>query len=45
MGYTSIILNYDEQSENLFRWYQQLIAESLGKKSLGFASYFQHAKR
>ena len=34
--YTSIILNYDEQSENLFRWYQQLIAESLGKKSKGF---------
>ena len=33
--YTSIILNYDEQSENLFRWYQQLIAESLGKKSRG----------
>jgi len=33
--YTSIILNYDEQSENLFRWYQQLIAESLGKKSKG----------
>ena len=31
--YTSIILNYDEQSENLFKWYQQLIAESLGKKS------------
>jgi len=33
--YTSIILNYDEQSENIFRWYQQLIAESLGKKSQG----------
>ena len=33
--YTSIILNYDEQSENLFKWYQQQIAESLGKKSLG----------
>jgi len=32
---TSIILNYDEQSEKLFKWYQQLIAESLGKKSLG----------
>ena len=32
---TSIILNYDEKSENLFKWYQQLIAESLGKKSLG----------
>ena len=33
--YTSIVLNYDEQSENLFKWYQQLIAESLGKKSKG----------
>ena len=33
--YTSVILNYDEQSENLLKWYQQLIAESLGKKSKG----------
>ena len=33
--FASIILNYDEQSENLFKWYQQLIAESLGKKSKG----------
>ena len=32
---TSIILNYDERSDNLFRWYQQLISESLGKKSKG----------
>ncbi len=31
----SVILNYDEQSEDLFKWYQQLIAESLGKKSKG----------
>jgi glucose-6-phosphate isomerase len=31
----SIILNYDESSENLFKWYQQLIAESLGKKGKG----------
>tara|TARA_Y100001970_G_scaffold222896_1_gene274304 strand:+ start:1167 stop:2330 length:1164 start_codon:yes stop_codon:yes gene_type:complete len=31
----SIILNYDENSENLFKWYQQLVAESLGKKSKG----------
>ena len=31
----SIILNYDEKSENLFKWYQQLISESLGKKSKG----------
>tara|TARA_B100000900_G_C20586974_1_gene719996 strand:- start:1436 stop:2590 length:1155 start_codon:yes stop_codon:yes gene_type:complete len=31
----SVILNYDEQSQDLFKWYQQLIAESLGKKSKG----------
>ena len=31
----SIILNYDESSYNLFKWYQQLVAESLGKKSNG----------
>ncbi len=31
----SIILNYDERSECLFKWYQQLISESLGKKSKG----------
>ena len=34
--FNSIILNYDEKSEDLFKWYQQLIAESLGKKSKGF---------
>ncbi len=34
-NYASIILNYDEKSENLFKWYQQLIAESLGKKARG----------
>ena len=33
--FSSVILNYDENSENLFRWYQQLIAESLGKHSKG----------
>ena len=31
----SIILNYDENSKDLFDWYQQLVAESLGKKSKG----------
>ena len=31
----SIIINYDEKSENLFKWYQQLVAESLGKDSIG----------
>ncbi len=33
--FNSIILNYDENSENLFKWYQQLVAESLGKKKNG----------
>ena len=33
--FDSIILNYDERSENLFKWYQQLVAESLGKKNTG----------
>ena len=31
----SVILNYDECSDNFFKWYQQLVAESLGKKSKG----------
>ena len=31
----SIILNYDEDSSDLFYWYQQLVAESLGKKNKG----------
>ena len=33
--FNSVIINYDEKSKNLFYWYQQLIAESLGKKSKG----------
>ena len=28
-------MNYDEQSDSLFHWYQQLLAESLGKKKKG----------
>ncbi len=31
----SVILNYDENSSDLFYWYQQLVAESLGKKGKG----------
>ena len=31
----SVIINYDESSESLFKWYQQLVAESLGKKKKG----------
>ena len=33
--FNSIVINYDEKSTNLFNWYQQLVAESLGKKGLG----------
>ena len=33
--FNSIILNYDDKSDSLFKWYQQLIAESLGKKKSG----------
>ena len=33
--FNSIIINYDEKSDSLFNWYQQLIAESLGKKKKG----------
>ena len=33
--FNSIIINYDEQSKNLFNWYQQLVAESLGKNKIG----------
>ena len=33
--FNSIILNYDESANNLFKWYQQLVAESLGKKGKG----------
>ena len=33
--FNSVIINYDQKSENLFKWYQQLISESLGKKKKG----------
>ena len=33
--FNSVILNYDKKSDSLFKWYQQLIAESLGKENLG----------
>ena len=33
--FNSIILNYDEKADNFFYWYQQLIAESLGKDKIG----------
>ena len=31
----SIIINYDENASDFFKWYQQLVAESLGKKGKG----------
>ena len=33
--FNSVIINYDEKSKSLFKWYQQLVAESLGKKKSG----------
>ena len=33
--FNSVIINYDNKSENLFQWYQQLVAESLGKNKKG----------
>ena len=43
--YNSIILNFDENSEDLFKWYQQLIAESLGKKSNGLLPVISNLPR
>ena len=37
--YNSIILNYDKNSYDLFSWYQQLVAESLGKKGKGLLPF------
>tara|TARA_B100001059_G_scaffold85686_1_gene83820 strand:+ start:21 stop:1175 length:1155 start_codon:yes stop_codon:yes gene_type:complete len=33
--FNSVIINYDESSADLFYWYQQLVAESLGKNRSG----------
>ena len=33
--FNSVILNYDETANNFLQWYQQLVAESLGKKGKG----------
>jgi|TARA_B100000929_G_C15509537_1_gene419847 glucose-6-phosphate isomerase len=33
--FNSVILNYDPNSEDFFKWYQQLVSESLGKNSKG----------
>ena len=34
-SFNSVILNYDSSSSDLFAWYQQLVAESIGKKGKG----------
>ena len=31
----AVILNYDESFDNFLKWYQQLVAESIGKKGKG----------
>ena len=41
--FNSIIVNYDEKSESIFKWYQQLVAESLGKKKRYSSSRFKYA--
>ena len=33
--FNSVIINFDENSNDFFKWYQQLISESLGKKQKG----------
>ena len=43
--YNSIILNYDEKSQDLFYWYQQLVAESLGKKGKGILPIISNMPR
>ena len=41
----SIILNYDEDSQSFFYWYQQLVAESLGKGGKGITPILSTAPR
>ena len=43
--FNSIIINYDEKSKNLFSWYQQLIAESLGKNKKGLLPIISNMPR
>jgi len=43
--FNSIIINYDEKSQNLFSWYQQLVAESLGKKGGGLLPFVSNMPR
>ena len=43
--FNSIIINYDEKSESLFKWYQQLVAESIGKKKKGILPIISNMPR
>ncbi len=43
--FNSVIINYDKKSENLFLWYQQLIAESLGKDNKGILPVISNMPR
>ncbi|MDC3162745.1 glucose-6-phosphate isomerase [Candidatus Pelagibacter sp.] len=43
--FNSIIINYDEKSESIFKWYQQLVAESLGKKKIGILPVISNMPR
>ena len=43
--FNSIILNYDEKSRSFFNWYQQLVAESLGKHSKGILPIISNMPR
>tara|TARA_B100000963_G_scaffold237230_1_gene207403 strand:+ start:965 stop:2119 length:1155 start_codon:yes stop_codon:yes gene_type:complete len=43
--FNSIIINYDEKSQDLFSWYQQLVAESLGKKGKGLLPFVSNMPR
>ena len=43
--FNSIIINYDEKSESIFKWYQQLVAESLGKKKTGILPVISNMPR
>ena len=43
--FNSIIINYDEKSESLFKWYQQLVAESTGKNKKGILPIISNMPR
>ena len=43
--FASIILNYDEGSESIFKWYQQLVAESLEKNLKDYCPLYHQCPR